>query len=259
MQYIANARSWTGFRKIDPHSPTAEAVGLNPNQCGFESRCGYALIAQSAEAAASNPAQCRFESCSAHQPNSIHLLSLAAQSSAPTPRDPGFESLRRYASLAQLVRASARHAEGPRFKSVRTHQPSPAEAAGFGWQASRSCACEGGLRLASQPQKRRRLPAEASAKAGYVNSFRHSFLSSAAERSPDKREAPGAAPGGRTNPTKEKHHDAVQTGAARRRSQHHAWTRSLKPEWRGSGLLTRRHVARNHPGPPISRSLDQLP
>ena len=29
-----------------------------------------------------------------------------------------------------------------------------------------------------------------------------------------------------------------------------------KPEWRGSGLLTRRHVARNHPGPP-SRTLDQ--
>jgi hypothetical protein len=182
MQYIANARSWTGFRKIDPHSPTAEAVGLNPKQCGFESRCGYALVAQMAEAAASKPLQCRFESCSAHQSDwrvpgaaqheairaftpvfagyaewcaadpgplrtvavpdqrcttrasalalhrirdttlQFHLLSLAAQSSAPTSRDPGFESLRRYASLAQLVRASARHAEGPRFKSVRTHQ-----------------------------------------------------------------------------------------------------------------------------------------
>src|SRR5882672_688451 len=30
-----------------PHSPTAEALGLNPGQCGFDSRCGYALIAQS--------------------------------------------------------------------------------------------------------------------------------------------------------------------------------------------------------------------
>ena len=27
-------------------------------------------------------------------------------------------------------------------------------------------------------------------------------------------------------------------------------TRSLKPEWRGSGLLTRRHVDRNHSRPP---------
>jgi hypothetical protein len=29
-------------------------------------------------------------------------------------------------------------------------------------------------------------------------------------------------------------------------------TRSVKPEWRGSGLLTRPHVARNHPGPPLA-------
>ena len=28
------------------------------------------------------------------------------------------------------------------------------------------------------------------------------------------------------------------------------WTRSLKPEWRGSGLLTRRPVDRNHSRPP---------
>ena len=33
----------------------------------------------------------------------FRLLSLAAESSAPTSRDPGFESLRRYASLAQLA------------------------------------------------------------------------------------------------------------------------------------------------------------
>ena len=29
------------------------------------------------------------------------------------------------------------------------------------------------------------------------------------------------------------------------------WTRSLKPEWRGSGLLTRSHVDRNHSRPPM--------
>jgi hypothetical protein len=28
-------------------------------------------------------------------------------------------------------------------------------------------------------------------------------------------------------------------------------TRSVKPEWRGSGLLNRSQVARNHPGPPF--------
>ena len=31
-------------------------------------------------------------------------------------------------------------------------------------------------------------------------------------------------------------------------------TRSVKPEWRGSGLLTRPQVARNHPGPPFRTS-----
>jgi len=28
-------------------------------------------------------------------------------------------------------------------------------------------------------------------------------------------------------------------------------TRRVKPEWRGSGLLTRPQVDRNHPGPPF--------
>jgi hypothetical protein len=51
---------------LRPHSPMAEALGLNPNQCGFESRCGYAPMAQLAEAADSNSAMCRFDSCSAH-------------------------------------------------------------------------------------------------------------------------------------------------------------------------------------------------
>ena len=36
------------------------------------------------------------------------------------------------------------------------------------------------------------------------------------------------------------------------------WTRSLKPEWRGSGLLTRGPVDRNHSRPAAS-SMDQLP
>jgi hypothetical protein len=46
----------------------------------------------------------------------------------------------------------------------------------------------------------------------------------------------------------------VQTGAARRRNRSRDRTRSVKPEWRGSGLLTRSQVARNHPGPPFRTS-----
>jgi MEMO1 family protein len=68
--YGAWAFAEPAFRHFVRIAPRAEAVGLNPNQCGFESRCGYALIAQLAEAADSNPACCRFESCSAH-----HLFS----------------------------------------------------------------------------------------------------------------------------------------------------------------------------------------
>jgi hypothetical protein len=131
-----------------------------------------------------------------------HLLSLAAESSAPTPRDPGFESLRRYASLAQLVRASARPAEGPRFESVRTHHPSLAQ--------------QQSARPISERRQGQHLEEEPTC---------------------PKRRGPYVEP--------------VQTGAACSRSQHRTWTRSLKPEWRGSGLLTRRHVARNHPGPPV--------
>ena len=45
----------------------------------------------------------------------------------------------------------------------------------------------------------------------------------------------------------------MQAGAARRKRSRDR-TRSVKPEWRGSGLLTRPHVARNHPGPPFRTS-----
>ena len=45
-----------------PVSPTAEARGLNPRQCVFESRHGYAPVVQTAETVASNPAQWVFES-----------------------------------------------------------------------------------------------------------------------------------------------------------------------------------------------------
>ena len=47
------------------------------------------------------------------------------------------------------------------------------------------------------------------------------------------------------------------TGAPTRNHHHeHRWqtglrTRRVKPEWRGSGLLTRPQVDRNHPGPPF--------
>jgi hypothetical protein len=51
-----------------------------------------------------------------------------------------------------------------------------------------------------------------------------------------------------------KYADPMQTGAARRRSRSSDRTRRVKPEWRGSGLLTRPQVARNHPGPPFRTS-----
>src|SRR5262249_21928831 len=84
-----------------PHSPTAEAIGLNPMRvrvriprrapafAGARLRSASlqhpaegvaaisALIAQPAEAAASNPAQCRFDSCSAHEPSPLSRLRLA--------------------------------------------------------------------------------------------------------------------------------------------------------------------------------------
>jgi hypothetical protein len=50
---------------------------------------------------------------------------------------------------------------------------------------------------------------------------------------------------------REKYAEPVQTGAACRRDRSCDRTRSVKPEWRGSGLLTRPQVARNHPGPPF--------
>ena len=51
-----------------------------------------------------------------------------------------------------------------------------------------------------------------------------------------------------------KHAESMQTGAARRRNRSCDRTRRVKPEWRGSGLLTRPQVARNHPGPPFRTS-----
>ena len=51
-----------------------------------------------------------------------------------------------------------------------------------------------------------------------------------------------------------KYVDPMQTGAARRRSRSGDRTRRVKPEWRGSGLLTRPQVARNRPGPPFGTS-----
>ncbi len=51
-----------------------------------------------------------------------------------------------------------------------------------------------------------------------------------------------------------KHAEPMQTGAARRRNRSCDRTRRVKPEWRGSGLLTRPQVARNHPGPPFRTS-----
>src|SRR5262249_30072731 len=92
------------------------------------------------------------------------------QSSAPTPRDPGFESLRRY---------------------------------------------------------------------------QFSFLSSAAEHLPDKRESQGRYL--EEGPIQRGMIDGQTVDSSIR-------TRSLKPEWRGSGLLTRRPVDRNHPGPPNNRT-----
>jgi hypothetical protein len=52
----------------------------------------------------------------------------------------------------------------------------------------------------------------------------------------------------------QKHAESMQTGAARRRNRSCDRTRRVKPEWRGSGLLTRPQVARNHPGPPFRTS-----
>ena len=37
------------------------------------------------------------------------------------------------------------------------------------------------------------------------------------------------------------------------------WIRSVKPEWRWSGLLTRAQVVRNHPDPPIKDQCPQRP
>ena len=51
-----------------------------------------------------------------------------------------------------------------------------------------------------------------------------------------------------------KYADSVQIGAARLRNRSSDRTRRVKPEWRGSGLLTRPQVARNHPGPPFRTS-----
>jgi hypothetical protein len=48
----------------------------------------------------------------------------------------------------------------------------------------------------------------------------------------------------------ENHHEPAKTGAARRRIRDRAWTRSVKPEWRGSGLLTRAQAVRIRPGSP---------
>lgn len=37
------------------------------------------------------------------------------------------------------------------------------------------------------------------------------------------------------------------------------WIRSVKPEWRWSGFLTRAHVVRNHPDPPVMDLCPQRP
>src|SRR5437879_4946309 len=68
----------------------------------------------------------------------------------------------------------------------------------------------------------------------------HVLVNGEATGAPDKRVAGGAVPPTRPRP-------AATTGGD------HLRTRSLTPEWRGSGLLTRWPVDRNHSCPPETR------
>jgi hypothetical protein len=111
-------------------------------------------------------------------------------------------------------------------------------------------------------------------RSGFRNSHRvpSCVFSSAAERALDMREAAGsplqdAPPLCSCISVAENAADnrgtqvRFLTGAPTRNHHHeHRWqtglrTRRVKPEWRGSGLLTRPQVDRNHPGPPFKGPL----
>jgi hypothetical protein len=91
-------------------------------------------------------------------------------------------------------------------------------------------------------------------------------FSSVAERGLDMADVGGSIPDGTTNMQhspdpciaareicnwRAEYADPVETGATRRRNHQSPRIRSVKPDWRWSGLLTRAQVVRNHPDPPV--------